>query len=72
MRLSSQVMNRKRKSLLIIVLAIAIAAHIALFAVGGNWRTVGMILIAADVVSVLFVLGAIREFRKLDAKNDSS
>ena len=72
MRLSSQVMTRKRKSLLIIVLAGAIAAHIALFAVGGNWRTLGMILVAVDVVSVLFVLGAIREFRKLDEKKDSS
>jgi hypothetical protein len=65
-------MHRKRKVLLIIVLAVAIAAHIALFAVGGNWRTMGMILIAVDVVSVLFVLGAVREFRKLDEKKDSS
>jgi len=65
-------MNRKRKALLIIVLAVAIAAHIALFVVGRNWRTLGMTLFAVDVVSVLFVLGAIREFRKLDEKKDSS
>ena len=65
-------MTRKRKGLLIIVLGVVIAAHIALFAVGGHWRTLGMILIAVDVVSVLFVLGAIREFRKLDEKKDSS
>jgi len=65
-------MTRKRKTLLIIVLSGAIAAHIALFAVGGNWRTLGMILVAVDVVSVLLVLGAIREFRKLDEKRDSS
>ncbi len=63
-------MKRKRKALLIIVLAAAIAAHVALFAVGGNWRTMGMILIAVDVVAALFVLGAIREFRKLDEKKD--
>jgi len=31
-----------------------------------------MILIAVDVVAALFVLGAIREFRKLDEKKDSS
>ena len=67
-----QRMTRKRKALLIIVLALAIAPHTALFAAGGYWHTMGMILIAVDVVSVLFVLGAIREFRKLDEKKDSS
>lgn len=72
MRLSSRIMTRRRKTLLIIVLAVVIAAHIALFVVGGNWRTLGMILIAVDVVSVLFVLGAIREFRRLDEKKDPS
>ena len=67
-----QRMTRKRKALLIIVLALAIATHTALFAASGYWRTMGMILIAVDVVSVLFVLGAIREFRRLDEKKDST
>lgn len=61
-------MSRKRKVLLIIVLAVAIGVHIALFAAGGQWRTVGIILVAVDVVGSLFVVGAIREFKKLDEK----
>ena len=65
-------MNTKRKRLLIAVLGVAIAAHIALFARGGKWRTVGFILVAVDIISALFVLGAIREFRKLDEKKDAN
>ena len=61
-------MNRPRKILLIIVLVIVIAVHVALFAVGGQWRTVGLILIAVDIVGSLFVVGALREFKKLDEK----
>jgi len=64
-------MARKRKVLLIVVLAIAIAGHVVLFASGGSWRTMGLILVAVDVISVLFVVGAIQEFKKLDQKKDS-
>jgi hypothetical protein len=38
------------------------------FARGGRWRTLGYILLAVDAVSLLIVVGAIREFRKLDEK----
>jgi len=60
----------KRKGFLIAILAIAAAVHISLFAAGGSWRTAGLVLVAADCISVLFVVGAIREFRKLDEKKD--
>jgi len=60
--------NRPRKILLTIVLVIVMAAHVALFAAGGQWRTVGLILIAVDIVGSLFVVGAVREFKKLDEK----
>ena len=63
-------MTGKRKGLLIAVLAVAAAGHIALFAAGGNWRTAGLVLVAVDCISALFVVGAIREFRKLDEKKD--
>jgi hypothetical protein len=39
-----------------------------LFTMGGNWRTLGLILVVVDVISALFIVGAIREFRKLDEK----
>ena len=61
-------MGKKRKVLLTVVLAIVIAAHILLFTMGGNWRTLGLILVVVDVISALFIVGAIREFRKLDEK----
>jgi len=60
--------NRPRKILVTIVLVIVVAAHVALFAAGGQWRTVGLILIAVDIVGSLFVVGALREFKKLDEK----
>ena len=63
-------MTRKRTGVLIVVVVL-IAAHVALFAAGGNWRTMGLVLVAVDAISALFVVGAIREFRKLDEKKDS-
>jgi hypothetical protein len=65
-------MAKKRKLLLIVVLVVAMAAQAALFAAGGNWRTLGFVLVAVDVISALFIVGAIREFRKLDEKQDSN
>jgi hypothetical protein len=44
--------------------------HVALFAAGGSWRTLGKALIVVDVISVWFVVSAVREFRKLDEKKD--
>ena len=63
-------MTRKRTGVLILVVVL-IAAHVALFAAGGNWRTMGLVPVAVDAISALFVVGAIREFRKLDEKKDS-
>ncbi len=63
-------MRGKRKLLLIVVLAAVIAVHLALFAAGGSWRTVGMVLVAVDVFSGLFILGGMRELRKLDQRRD--
>ncbi len=63
-------MSRRRKVALIVVLAVVIALHVALFTAGGDWRTMGLVLVAVDVVSIFFVLGAIREFRKLDEKKE--
>jgi len=66
-------MTRKRTGVLIVVVVVVvlIAAHVALFAAGGSWRTMGLVLVAVDAISALFVAGAIREFRKLDEKKDS-
>lgn len=63
-------MTKNRTALLIAVLVAAIAAHIALFAAGGSWRTLGFIFVAVDVFSALFVVAAIRQFRKLDERQD--
>ena len=54
--------------MLIIVLVVAIGVHVAPLAAGGQWPRVAMILIAVDVVGLLFVLGAIRAFKKLDER----
>jgi hypothetical protein len=63
-------MRKRRKAALAIVLAVVLAAHIALFAADGSWRTLGKVLIVVDVVSIWFVMGAIREFKKLDEKGN--
>ncbi len=59
-------MTRPRKALLVVTVAVVIAAHVGLFTAGGKWRRAGVMIIVVDVVSGLFVAGAIREFRKLD------
>jgi len=63
--------DQKAEGRAIVVLVVLIAAHVALLAAGGTWRTMGLILVAVDSISALFVVGAIREFRKLDKKKDS-
>jgi len=70
-------MSRKRKLLLLGIVAVLVGVHAALFAAGGSWCTVGLVLVGVDIVSGLFVAGAVREFKKLDAepirsKTDSS
>jgi len=58
-------MSTRRKLLLAIIILIVVAAHVALFAAGGQWRRLGIALILVDVFSAWFVF-AIRETRKLD------
>jgi hypothetical protein len=53
------------------VVAVLLGLHAALFAAGGSWRTMGLVLVGVDIVSGLFVLGAVREFKKLDAQTNS-
>ena len=65
-------MSIGRKVLLGIILTIILAAHVALFAAGGSWRTMGKVLIVVDVISVWFVVGAVHEVRKLDRGNDQT
>jgi uncharacterized membrane protein len=59
-------MSSGRKIVLGAIAAILLAAHVALFAAGGSWRTMGKALLIVDVISIWFVIGAMREFRKLD------
>lgn len=61
-------LSTKRKVVLAFVLVVVVAAHVWLFAAGGSYRTAGMILVGVDVVSGLFIMGAIKEFRKLEEK----
>ena len=59
-------MTAGRKRALVLVLAAILAGHVALFAAGGSWRRLGMILVGVDVVSAALVARALRQFRKLD------
>ena len=62
-------MSAKRKAVLAAILAIILGVHIALFAAGGQWRSVGKVLVVVDIVSGWFVFAAIRETRKLEHKD---
>ena len=58
-------MTTRRRFVVEVILTIAIAGHIALFAAGGSLRRMGIALVIVDVVSGLFVIGAVRGMRKL-------
>jgi len=62
-------MTSRRKAILFFILAVLIGIHGGLFLAGGQWRTVGKVLIVVDVVSGWFVFVAIRENRKLEHKD---
>ena len=64
-------MTKKRKIALVIILAVVLAGHVALFAAGGTWRTAGIALLVVDVVSGWFILGGLHEFRKAAEEKDS-
>lgn len=59
-------MSTKKKVLLVVMLAVLLSVHVGLFAAGGQWRTVGKILLVVDIVSGWFIFAAIRETRKLE------
>ncbi len=61
--------GRRRKLLLVCILSIVVAAHVALFTAGGNWRTLGLALVCVDVFSAWFVFFAIRETKKLESQD---
>jgi hypothetical protein len=61
-------LSNKRKIALLIILTIVIAAHVALFVAGGSYRTLAEVLLVVDVISAFFIVGAVKEFRKLDQK----
>ena len=63
-------MTKKRKMALLIVLAIVVAGHVALFMAGGSYKTLAEVLLVVDVVSAFFIVGAVREFKKLDEKKE--
>jgi hypothetical protein len=62
-------MNGRKKALLSIVLVVLVGVHVALFAAGGTWRTMGLALIGIDVFSAWFVFAAVREMKKLDRQD---
>jgi hypothetical protein len=64
-------MTKKNKIALFIVLVIVVAGHGALFVAGGSYKTLAEVLLVVDVVSGFFIVGAVREFRKLDEKKES-
>ncbi len=63
-------MTGKRKIVLLVVLGIVAAGHIALFRAAGVYRRLAEVLIIVDVLSLWFVAGAVREFKKLDDKKN--
>jgi len=63
------IMSARKKALLAVIVALLIGVHVALFAAGGTWRTMGLALIGVDVFSAWFVFGAVHEMKKLDEQD---
>jgi len=61
-------LSNKRMIALLIILTIVASAHVALFVVGGSYRTLAEVLLVVDVISTFFIVSAVKEFRKLDQK----
>ncbi len=59
-------MSYRRKLILTVIVLLIVALHVALFAAGGSWRTLGKVLVAVDIFSGWFVFAAIRESHKLE------
>ena len=59
-----------KKAVLIVAGSVFLVLHIALFLAGGEWRTAGVALLVVDVVTGMFLFGAIKEAKKLDANQD--
>jgi hypothetical protein len=64
-------LTTKRKIVLALILLIVVAGHVALFVAGGSYKTLAEVLLVVDVVSAFFIVGAVREFKKLDEKKES-
>jgi hypothetical protein len=63
-------MTTRKKVLLTVILVVLVGIHVALFAAGGTWRTMGLALIGVDLFSAWFVFGMVREMKKLDRQNE--
>ena len=63
-------MTRRRKAVLIALVLGALAVHAWFLAAGGTWRTLGLALLAVDAFSAWFIVGAVREARKLDRQEE--
>ena len=64
-------MTWQRKVVFSIVLLVIVAGHVALFMAGGSYKTLAEVLLVVDVVSGFLIVGAVREFKKLDEKKDA-
>ena len=62
-------MTTRKKVLLTVILVVLVGIHVALFAAGGTWRTMGLALIGVDLFSAWFVFGMVREMKKLDRQD---
>jgi hypothetical protein len=63
------IMSGRKKALLAVIVVLLIGIHVALFAAGGTWRTMGLALIGVDLFSAWFVFGVVREMKRLDQQD---
>lgn len=61
-------MSQKKKLILVLIVGLLVAFHAGLFAAGGKWRKMSLVLLVVDAVSALFIIGAVKEARKLEKK----